>query len=81
MTKRQKNALETRQKIYETACSLIEEKGFANVSVEDITDACGVAKGTFYVYFKRKEDIVFECCKAWFCDVDRKAREHKGTFV
>ncbi|MBQ3762956.1 MAG: TetR/AcrR family transcriptional regulator, partial [Clostridia bacterium] len=81
MTKRQKNALETRQKIYETACSLIEEKGFANVSVEDITDACGVAKGTFYVYFKRKEDIVFECCKAWFCDVDRKAREHKGTIV
>ena len=81
MTKRQKNALETRQKIYETACSLIEEKGFANVSVEDITDACGVAKGTFYVYFKRKEDIVFECCKEWFSDVDRKAREHKGTIV
>ncbi|MGN0852900.1 MAG: TetR/AcrR family transcriptional regulator, partial [Kiritimatiellia bacterium] len=44
MTKRQKNALETRQKIYRTACSLIEEKGFANVSVEDITNACGVAK-------------------------------------
>ncbi|MBQ3290736.1 MAG: TetR/AcrR family transcriptional regulator [Kiritimatiellae bacterium] len=81
MTKRQKNALETRQKIYETACSLIEEKGFANVSVEDITDACGVAKGTFYVYFKRKEDIVFECCKAWFSDVDRMAREHKGSIV
>ena len=81
MTKRQKSALETRQKIYETACSLIEEKGFANVSVEDITDACGVAKGTFYVYFKRKEDIVFECCKAWFSDIDRKAREHNGTVV
>ena len=81
MTKRQENAQETRRKIYDTACSLIEEKGFANVSVEDITRACGVAKGTFYVYFKRKEEIIFECCKEWFSDVDRKAREHKGTIV
>ena len=54
MTKRQEIAQETRRRIYTTACSLIEEKGFANVSVEDITRACGVAKGTFYVYFKRK---------------------------
>ena len=81
MTKRQENAQETRRKLYDTACSLIEEKGFANVSVEDITSACGVAKGTFYVYFKRKEDIVFECCKEWFSDIDRMAREHKGTIV
>ncbi len=44
MTKRQKHALETRQKIYETARSLIEGKGFVLVSVEDITNACGFAK-------------------------------------
>ena len=81
MTKRQEIAQETRQRIYTTACSLIEKNGFANVSVEDITRACGVAKGTFYVYFKRKEEIVFECCKEWFSDVDRKAREHKGTII
>ena len=81
MTKRQEIAQETRHKIYTTACSLIEKNGFANVSVEDITHACGVAKGTFYVYFKRKEDIIFECCKEWFSDVDRKAREHKGSII
>ena len=81
MTKRQEIAQETRHKIYTTACSLIEKNGFANVSVEDITRACGVAKGTFYVYFKRKEEIIFECCKEWFSDVDRKAREHKGTII
>ena len=81
MTKRQENAQETRRRIYTTACSLIAKNGFANVSVEDITRACGVAKGTFYVYFKRKEEIIFECCKEWFSDVDRKAREHNGTIV
>ena len=78
MNKRQLEAQETRRKIYEIGCRLIEEKGFQNVSVEDITKACGVAKGTFYVYFKRKEEIVFECCSEWFKEVDRMAREHKG---
>ena len=81
MTKRQEKSAETRQRIYETACSLIGRNGFENVSVEDITRTCGVAKGTFYVYFKRKEEIVFECCKEWFGEIDRKARAHKGTFV
>lgn len=81
MNKRQLEAKETRRKIYETGCRLIEEKGFQNVSVEDITKACGVAKGTFYVYFKRKEEIVFECCSEWFKEVDRMAREHKGDLT
>ena len=81
MTKRKEKAIGTRQRIFETACSLIGEKGFANVSVENITNACGVSKGAFYVYFKRKEDVVFESCKAWFGDVDRKARAHTGTIV
>ena len=81
MTKRQQIAQETRRKLYETGRSLICEKGFYNVSVEDITTACGVAKGTFYVYFRRKEDIVFECCREWFGEVDRKARAHKGTLL
>lgn len=81
MNKRQLEAQETRKKLYETGCRLIEERGFQNVSVEDITKACGVAKGTFYVYFKRKEEIIFECCENWFGEVDRMARSHKGTLA
>ena len=57
MTKRQEIAQETRRKIYTTACSLIEGKGFANVSVEDITRACGVAKGGV------------ELCRQWVREV------------
>ncbi len=36
------------------------ERGFDRVSVEDITRDSGVAKGTFYHYFKCKEDVVAE---------------------
>lgn len=58
MNKRQLSALETKEKLIESAEKLITEKGFANVSVEDITKDCKVAKGSFYVYFKKKEDII-----------------------
>jgi AcrR family transcriptional regulator len=42
---------------------LIAEKGFYNTKVEEITKEAGVAKGTFYLYFKTKEDIFKEVFK------------------
>lgn len=41
------------------AKQLVCEKGLNNTSIEEITKACGVSNGTFYTYFKRKEDVVF----------------------
>ncbi|HEY1627502.1 MAG TPA: TetR/AcrR family transcriptional regulator [Streptosporangiaceae bacterium] len=34
------------------------DKGVAATSLEDITNAAGVSKGLFYLYFKSKEDLV-----------------------
>ena len=48
------------EKIFKTAVSLITEKGYDNVSVNEICTTAGVAKGTFYVHYKSKEDIVRE---------------------
>ena len=59
MTNRQLAAIETKKKLIEAAKNIICEKGLINTSVEEITKACGVSNGTFYPYFKRKEDIVF----------------------
>ncbi|MDO4556563.1 MAG: TetR/AcrR family transcriptional regulator, partial [Lachnospiraceae bacterium] len=59
MTNRQLAAIETKKKLLEAAKNIICEKGLINTSVEEITKSCGVSNGTFYTYFKRKEDIVF----------------------
>ena len=69
MTKRQENALKTRQKLIDTAEDLLKANGFNALCVEDITKAAGVAKGTFYVYFKHKEDIVSEICRGYFKEI------------
>ena len=57
---RDEKASQTKNKIIEAAKELIKDKGLSNVSVDDITKQAGVAKGSFYVYFKKKEDIIGE---------------------
>lgn len=59
LTKRQLQAMETKDKIYNAAVKVINEKGFSSTSIEDITTEANVAKGSFYTHFTSKEDLVF----------------------
>lgn len=43
--------------------SLIEEKGYAAITVQDITDRANVNRVTFYFHYKDKEDLLFEVLK------------------
>ena len=79
MTKRQENALKTRQKLIDTAEDLLKANGFNALCVEDITNAAGVAKGTFYVYFKHKEDIVSEICRGYFKEIETQINKMSGS--
>lgn len=49
-----------RDRVVEAALQLFAERGYDQVSVDDIIAATGTSKGTFYHYFKGKEDIVAE---------------------
>lgn len=44
-------------RLLKTAFTLFTEKGIKDTSIQDIVDNANVAKGTFYLYFKNKEDI------------------------
>lgn len=46
-----------RNALLNAAFELFTVKGFSQTSVNDITEKAGVAKGTFYLYFKDKDDI------------------------
>ena len=46
-----------RESLLNTAFDLFTTKGINNTSIADIVEAAGVAKGTFYLYFKDKYDI------------------------
>lgn len=63
MNKRELSAQQTREKLIQTALKLFRTNGFDDINVEQITQTAGLSKGTFYTYFKRKEDIVIEICR------------------
>ncbi len=56
--RRERRAAETRVKLFRCALALIAEHGLANVTVEDITEAADVGKGTFFNYFATKEHVL-----------------------
>ena len=72
---RQVRAVETRQKIVSAAKKLITENGFENVSIEDIAKEADVSTGSFYTYFKKKEDIIEELNQANFYRLAEIANE------
>ena len=81
MTNRQLAALETRKKLLAAAKELICEKGLANTSIAEITKKSGVANGTFYTYFKRKEDIMFALSREVYQEVLDRALAYPGAFL
>jgi AcrR family transcriptional regulator len=48
---------EKRERLMRCALSLFADKGMSGISVEDITEAAGLAKGTFYLYFENRDAL------------------------
>ncbi|ABI56807.1 TetR/AcrR family transcriptional regulator [Alkalilimnicola ehrlichii MLHE-1] len=48
----------TRQALLDAACEEFGTKGFYNASISSITRRAGVAQGTFYLYYRSKEEIL-----------------------
>lgn len=48
---------DTKERLIETAKELFSQKGYHETRVSDIVKKADVAQGTFYFYFKSKEDL------------------------
>ncbi len=56
---RDRKKANVKRQFIEAATKLFFEKGFDNVTVEDIVKKTGVSRSTFFRYFKTKEAVVF----------------------
>ena len=52
-----KRESDTKQKLLQTAVTLIWESSYGSISVDDICNRAGVNKGSFYYAFKSKSDL------------------------
>ena len=55
--RRERRRTETRERIFRAAMELFGQRGFFKTTVEDITEAADVGKGTFFNYFPSKEQV------------------------
>lgn len=58
MGKAEENKKLKKSALLSHAFSLFMNKGISNTTISDITEQAGVGKGTFYFYFKDKEDLI-----------------------
>src|SRR5262250_3928372 len=56
--RRERQSAERRERLFRAALDLFARKGFAETTVEDITNAADLGKGTFFNYFPSKEHIL-----------------------
>ena len=72
MGKLESNKLQKRTSLLNTAFNLFTTKGVSKTSIAEISKNAGIAKGTFYLYFKDKYDIrdkvIASCSNKLFSD-------------
>ncbi len=56
--RRERRRIETRERIYRAALRIFAQRGYLETTVEDITEAADVGKGTFFNYFPTKEHVL-----------------------
>lgn len=59
MDRRERHQAETRAALVDAAYQLFSERGFENVTIEDITDRADVSRRTYFRYFPSKESVIF----------------------
>ena len=75
LNSRQKQALATKKKIFDTAKELFSQYGFDAVTVDQITQTCGIGKGTFYHYYKSKEELIISIERIPYAEIMEKIKE------
>jgi AcrR family transcriptional regulator len=77
--KRKTRKENTRKKIFKAALELFTSKGFEKTIIEDITKRANVAKGTFYNFFSKKEDVLVYYLESKIAESHEKFRINNGS--
>jgi AcrR family transcriptional regulator len=67
--------LQTRYLLIQATLQLILEKGYDAISIQDITDRADLGRGTFYLHFKDKEDLVWSAFRELYQKLEQEAHQ------
>ena len=72
-TRHERRRQQTRQRLIQAAVELLLEQGYDTMNIQAITDRADLGRGTFYIHFRDKEDIVWAAIKDLVLDLEQQA--------
>jgi AcrR family transcriptional regulator len=77
--RRSRRSAELRERLFRAALNLFAKKGYVETTVEDITNAADVGKGTFFNYFPSKDHILIAFAEMQLAKLKAAAEEARRT--
>jgi AcrR family transcriptional regulator len=75
LTRHARHRLQTRQRLIQSTLQLVLEKGYDAISIQDITELADLGRGTFYIHFKDKEEVVWTAFHEMFQRLEQDAHK------
>ncbi len=75
LSRHERRRLQTRKLLIYTTLQLVLEKGYDAISIQDITDQADLGRGTFYIHFKDKEEVVWTAFRDLFQELEQEAHK------
>ena len=79
----QESKSSVKSRIIDAAWGLFSEKGFEATTLNDIIEAAGVAKGTFYYYFRGKDSLLTTLSVIldnYYAELDKELKDEDNAF-
>ena len=80
-SRHERRRLQTRKLLIQTTLKLILKKGYGAITIQDITDQADLGRGTFYLHFKDKEDVVWTAFRDLFHELEQAAHKQYGQHL
>jgi AcrR family transcriptional regulator len=75
LNRHERRRLHTHNLLIRTTLQLILEKGYDAISIQDITDRADLGRGTFYLHFRDKGDLVWTAFRDSFQRLEQEAHQ------
>ncbi len=81
LSRHERRRQQTRKLLIDTTVQLVLEKGYEAITIQDITDRADLGRGTFYIHFKDKEDVLWTAIQDLIRELEAEAhRQFQGKF-
>jgi len=79
VSRRERRSAEIRERLFRSSLQLFAQKGFAETTVEDITEAADVGKGTFFNYFPSKDHVLLAFSEMQLKKLEESVEHFRNT--